>query len=93
VFYKACTILSQAGYIEKAIAAYQALIEFNFYCPPAFASQTLEQQLGLFEDFWESECPRFGEAGAKGWSNSLLAMASLETEQDEVYEPTLGNHF
>jgi len=31
--------------------------------------QSLEARLDSLEEFWESEHPRFGESGAKGWGN------------------------
>ena len=64
--------LSQAGFIEKAIGLYQAMIEFHFFCPPAYAQQSFEQRISLFETFWEKDLPRFGQSGAPGWSNSLF---------------------
>jgi hypothetical protein len=38
------------------------MIEFNCFTPPAFVAQTLNQRIETFEAFWESECPRFGDA-------------------------------
>nr|KAJ3418689.1 hypothetical protein HK105_007979 [Polyrhizophydium stewartii] len=72
VFTRACVMLAQAGYTERAVAACQAMVEFNCFAPAAFARQTFKQRVSLFEDFWETECARFGEDGACGWSNSLF---------------------
>ncbi|KAI8918519.1 NRDE-2, necessary for RNA interference-domain-containing protein [Powellomyces hirtus] len=76
VFSRACFMLAQSGFIERAIALYQAMIEFSCFCPPAFATQTYEQRVGMFESFWESEVPRFGEEGAVGWAATLMTNAA-----------------
>jgi NRDE-2, necessary for RNA interference len=62
------------GYHERAISAFQALIELNFYMPDrlrriALNSEAVwrEQVLGELESFWDSEAPRIGEERAKGW--------------------------
>ncbi|KAI8825246.1 NRDE-2, necessary for RNA interference-domain-containing protein [Fimicolochytrium jonesii] len=72
LFTRACLLLYQSGFRERAVALYQAIIEFNCFCPPAFRTQTYEQRLGMFESFWESEVPRFGEDGAEGWAANIL---------------------
>ncbi|KAJ3012516.1 hypothetical protein HKX48_006248 [Thoreauomyces humboldtii] len=69
---RACSLLAQSGFIERAVALYQAMIEFNCFCPPAFTTQSYEQRMGMFEGFWDSELPRFGEEGALGWASSLM---------------------
>ncbi|KAG4306423.1 hypothetical protein PORY_000411 [Pneumocystis oryctolagi] len=61
--------MKEAGYIENSIASIQALIEFNFFRPDAFSCNTNNDYLDEFEQFWESEAPRFGEDGSKGWKN------------------------
>jgi hypothetical protein len=53
-----CTV-SQCGYIERAIAAFQAMIELSCYCP--IDSASFGTKMSGLEEFWESELPRFGE--------------------------------
>ncbi|KAJ3299178.1 hypothetical protein HK104_009782 [Borealophlyctis nickersoniae] len=71
IFFRACNLLAQSGFFEKAIGLLQGMVEFSCFCPPHVADQSFEQRLDKFEQFWESECPRFGEEGAVGWSSSL----------------------
>jgi hypothetical protein len=62
----------EAGYDELATATFQALIELNFFRPqtsPPTSSKSHDLELDEFEEFWDSECPRFGEQGAQGWRN------------------------
>ncbi|KAL6703980.1 hypothetical protein ACN47E_008918 [Coniothyrium glycines] len=54
---------SDAGYQELAIATWQALLEFLSLRPAENAT------LAAFETFWDSEVPRIGELGAKGWKH------------------------
>lgn len=43
------------GQTEKAIATFQALVEFNFFNPTLQEEHSL---LSFFEAFWDSEVPR-----------------------------------
>ena len=59
--------LHHSGHSEKAVACYQALIEFNLCCPRALSHESSKTRQEFFETFWDSGCSRFGEAGAIGW--------------------------
>lgn len=65
IFLRATRFLWDAGYRELAVAAWQALIELNLFRPEGAQSQSA--LLSAFQDFWEDEKPRIGEAGAQGW--------------------------
>ncbi|KAK9720413.1 hypothetical protein K7432_004142 [Basidiobolus ranarum] len=69
IFIRVCNFLKQSGYVERAHACYQAMIELHFFCPEQYYQYSFEEQLDVFEEFWESEVPRFGENGATGWVN------------------------
>ena len=73
LFSQFCHCLAAAGQNERAIACYQALIEFNLCCPPDVASTTASSQerAAFFEPFWDSGAPRLGEVGAVSWSQWL----------------------
>ncbi|XP_043210232.1 nuclear exosome regulator NRDE2-like [Amphibalanus amphitrite] len=81
-----CRILRQAGYTERAIAIYQALLELNLFSPP------LEGAAGTpasFEPFWDSRLPRVGEPNARGWPTELALRtngrgAEVEEPDDET---------
>ena len=64
-----CQFLQQAGHSEKAVACYQALIEFNQCCPHELSQEQFKTRLEFFETYWDSGCLRFGEQGALGWNN------------------------
>ena len=59
---------SRAGYREKSVALFQALMEINLRAPvfPGYFSS--QDKLATFEPFWESSVPRFGDPNALGWS-------------------------
>jgi hypothetical protein len=65
---------------------YQALIEFNCFCPEAYARLDLEKKRDLFEIFWEKELPRFGQDAAPAWENTIFMDAS-GLELDQSLEP------
>ena len=71
IFSLYCSHLKQVGLTEKAVASYQALIEFNLCVPPEVEGEdvSLEALKKFLEPFWDSGAPRFGESGALGWSN------------------------
>jgi len=65
VYLDLMTLERQAGYLERATAMLQAIVEFNFFTPPNL--MIYEERITYFEAFWESETPRIGEPGALGW--------------------------
>lgn len=70
LFKRACSLLFQSGYTERAVALFQGLIEFNIFQPTSVASYPVPRKLDSFKEFWDLECRRFGEDGAVGWSKS-----------------------
>ncbi|KAF9084160.1 hypothetical protein BGX23_010773 [Mortierella sp. AD031] len=77
VLSRAWTFLKQAGYIERTQGSLQGQIEFLFNMPSSLVSESWQVQIRSLEEFWDSELPRFGEKGAKGWAHYV-------TEDDEV---------
>ena len=75
VFSLFCDFLKEVGLTERALACYQALIEYNL-CSPSEISGDDKSQKEFFETFWDSGCPRFGEDGALGWSNWIKERTS-----------------
>ncbi|KEY65824.1 hypothetical protein S7711_07205 [Stachybotrys chartarum IBT 7711] len=65
VFLRATRLMYDAGYKELAVAAWQAILEINFFRPATIESD--RSALESFHEFWESEVPRVGEANAQGW--------------------------
>lgn len=67
VFLRLTRFLQDAGYLELAVATWQATLEMTF-CRPRSLPEKEEDILTEFSDFWETEVPRIGEEEAKGWS-------------------------
>uniref|UniRef100_A0A4W3JGF6 NRDE-2, necessary for RNA interference, domain containing n=1 Tax=Callorhinchus milii TaxID=7868 RepID=A0A4W3JGF6_CALMI len=67
IFLQQCHYLRQSGHSEKAIALFQALIDFTFFRPDHLTTLLTKTQVEFFEPFWDSGEPRFGEKGARGW--------------------------
>jgi hypothetical protein len=76
------TLLSQAGFRERAFAIWQANLELAYY-----KDERLSDPLGAFEQFWDSERPRIGEAGATGWTRSTDLVARPEGSSAEAMPP------
>ncbi|KAK3333834.1 NRDE-2, necessary for RNA interference-domain-containing protein [Cercophora scortea] len=78
VFLRLTRFLHDTGYSELAVAAWQSMLEMSF-SRPADADDDPQLAMSSFADFWESESPRIGEEGAKGWRNFV--------ETDTMPEP------
>ena len=66
IFLRGTRFMYDAGYMELAVAAWQALLEYNLFRP---ADQ--DSNLEAFRDFWENEAPRIGDQDAQGWRSYL----------------------
>ncbi|KAJ4421439.1 hypothetical protein N0V85_000200 [Neurospora sp. IMI 360204] len=75
VFVRLTCYLRDSGYVELAVAAWQATLELNF-CRPSSASD-FQSVMEDFSDFWESEVPRIGEDNAKGWRHFVEDMGAM----------------
>ena len=71
IFILYCNFLRQVGHSERAVACFQALVEFNLCRPAELDNEDLPSKawLEFFEPFWDSGVPRFGEPEAPGWCN------------------------
>ncbi|KAJ8044687.1 Protein NRDE2-like [Holothuria leucospilota] len=73
IFVQLCHFWHQAGHTEKAVAAFQAMIELNLFCPPNLEDSTsLSAQIAFLETLWDADVPKFGETGAQGWNKWML---------------------
>nr|KMM71468.1 hypothetical protein CPAG_07775 [Coccidioides posadasii RMSCC 3488] len=62
--------MREAGYFEHAVALWQATLEFNFCGRAVDIKNNLPNAVRSFSEFWDSEMPRLGEVGAKGWNSN-----------------------
>lgn len=63
-------MMFDAGYRELSLSAWQAIFELNIFRPMADGS---DASMESFQEFWESEVPRFGEIGAQGWRHFVAS--------------------
>ncbi|KAG6841933.1 hypothetical protein C0991_005113 [Blastosporella zonata] len=68
VFWRTAVVLQHAGFVERAMAMFQAQAELLFEIPQAVYGLPHVTQLQHLESFWESELPRIGEFGSRGWA-------------------------
>ncbi|EGC30809.1 hypothetical protein DICPUDRAFT_99413 [Dictyostelium purpureum] len=63
--------LHQAGYSERVVGIYQALIELNCFEPIALSNEPQSVLLKEFKEFWVSNnYAKIGESNSIGWSNA-----------------------
>ncbi|TRM66430.1 siRNA-mediated silencing protein NRDE-2, partial [Schizophyllum amplum] len=83
VLWRMAELLKSAGYVERAMALFQAQAEWVMNMPPTLRDLPFAQQLDELEKFWESEVLRVGEANSTGWSSWVTS--GKETPQ---HQPT-----
>ncbi|KAL7921975.1 NRDE-2, necessary for RNA interference domain-containing protein [Trichoderma austrokoningii] len=88
VFLRATRFVHDAGYKELAVAAWQGLLELNFFRP--LSTEDEQSSLELFNDFWESEVPRIGDTGAKGFRHYIETNGTGEAA-DPVKASSIGS--
>ncbi|XP_035211983.1 nuclear exosome regulator NRDE2-like isoform X2 [Stegodyphus dumicola] len=94
IFSQLCFALRSCGYSERAIATFQALIEFNFFCDPSTRLLSVSEKITCFEPFWDSGAARIGEDEAIGWaatvskakivSNKIVSESDLNSFEDDI---------
>ncbi|WWD09643.1 hypothetical protein V865_007771 [Kwoniella europaea PYCC6329] len=102
LFLRACLFLKQAGYNERALAMFQAIMEITFFKPDHLRTSSssahirYDDVLDEFEGFWDTEAPRIGESGSKGWKNtapsavpSAQVLKPLKHSSENPYEKWL----
>ncbi|KAI0180864.1 DUF1740-domain-containing protein [Hypoxylon sp. FL1284] len=90
VFLRATRFISDAGYKERATAAWQATLEMTFARPATATEQMNTKVRSGFQDFWESEVPRMGEESARGWATFERDSGAQEPPEPKAFEsPTL----
>ncbi|GAP86557.1 hypothetical protein SAMD00023353_1900150 [Rosellinia necatrix] len=65
VFLRLTRFLADAGFAELASAAWQASLELNLARPSTLQKTEISSSFG---EYWESEVPRLGEDGWRGWA-------------------------
>ncbi|KAH8866982.1 Protein NRDE2 like [Schistosoma japonicum] len=63
-----CHWLAQAGHSERALAVWQAVIEFNCFRPTEIEQSSFDQRILEMELFWSSGIARFGQPGSQHWN-------------------------
>ena len=75
IFVLYCHFLRATGHSERAVALFQALLEFNLCCPAELAAseRPMTERAEFFETFWDSGVARIGGGGAPGWRAWMAA--------------------
>lgn len=60
--------LYESGHTERAMALFQAQLEYNLFCPIVLQDVNKSDQMDFLSAFWDSGVPRFGEVNAAGWA-------------------------
>ena len=93
IFLRATLFLRDSGFVESAIAAWQAFLEHTFF-NPGFLRDVERRDSDLhthkvpsnFEDFWDSEVPRIGEEGWVSWASYSQGQSNVPTHKSANME-------
>ncbi|OIW33959.1 DUF1740-domain-containing protein [Coniochaeta ligniaria NRRL 30616] len=66
VFLRLTRFLHEAGFLDLAVGAWQAMLELLF-ARATLLEDNRESAIASLGEFWDSEVPRIGETGAMGW--------------------------
>ncbi|KAI0391320.1 DUF1740-domain-containing protein [Xylariaceae sp. FL0594] len=83
VFLRLTRFLADTGFVELASAAWQATLELNLM-RPSMAADAGADVPPSFQEFWESEVPRLGEAGWKGWAAFMAGSDAQEPPAPKI---------
>ena len=92
IFILYCNFLRQVGHSERAVACFQALVEFNLCRPAELDTEDLPSKASLefLETFWDSGVPHFGEPDAPGWCNWMKTTQRSGRKLGEVATSLCG---
>ncbi|KAL4867918.1 hypothetical protein BDV12DRAFT_197778 [Aspergillus spectabilis] len=86
LFLRLTVFLREAGYTEQATALWQGTFEITFFQPHGLDINTgVDEAISAFADFWDSEVPRIGELGAKGWRNGNATLVNPRVFKPQCY--------
>ena len=91
------SFMRESGFSELATAAWQALLEYEFFKPTRLQGHEHKQGgplhetvMSMFEAFWDSEVPRLGEGSSKGWASFCQKQADPPQPRTEVTDVLEG---
>ncbi|KAG9037742.1 hypothetical protein FS837_001394 [Tulasnella sp. UAMH 9824] len=82
--WRMCVGMAEAGYVERAVAIFQAQTELSLFTPPSLSNSSFASKLDVLEEFWDSEVPRIGETGARGWCDHSTSDSTAPPPQTAV---------
>jgi len=82
LFAELCTLLCGCGHFEKAVALFQAELDFVLYRPSVLSSSTPHKDaVDFMSVYWDSSAPKFGEDSFQGWASWVESGGQLTTGQ------------
>lgn len=84
VFLRTTRYMHDSGYKELAVAAWQAMLELNFF--KGVSEENKTEAIASFQDFWESEVPRLGDPESKGWKHYVSASGQVEAPEPRIQD-------
>ncbi|KAJ2738704.1 hypothetical protein H4R23_000970 [Coemansia sp. Cherry 401B] len=80
LIHSACLFFRESGFAERALAVYQAALEWYVMTPGEKQQTSMSHRLREFRQMWNSGWPRIGAESAKGWTAYLAADPAAPTD-------------
>lgn len=89
IFLRLTLFLRESGFTEVSVGLWQAVLEFTCCQPahPGGVKPDKDSMFHLFGEWWESEVPRIGELGAKGWGSNSGELDSEDINFEFKIDP------
>ena len=82
LFAELCTLLSGCGQLEKAVALFQAQLDFTLFRPSVLGPATPHKDaVDFMAVYWDSSAPKFGEDSFQGWASWVESGGQLTAGQ------------
>ncbi|KAG8987353.1 hypothetical protein FRB90_003389 [Tulasnella sp. 427] len=69
-------VRGRLDWVRPSLNAFLTPFVRTLFTPSSLTSASFPSKLEGFEGFWESEAPRIGEPGARGWCNSSISQTT-----------------
>jgi len=80
LFAELCMLLCGCGHYEKAVALFQAQLDFSLFRPSVLGPNTSHKDaVDFMSVYWDSAAPKFGEDASQGWATWVENGGQLET--------------
>jgi len=92
LFVELCTLLAGCGHYEKAVALFQAELEFTLFRPDVLSAVAPHKDaIDFMSVFWDSNSPKFGEDASPDWASWVQSGGDQEAASQFWYSKGISH--